>query len=82
MCNISYCHCPVPDPQIGFVGMSVLVSEGMASVELSVESSAPGYVKLSLGEGTATGQAVVFENSFLLFEIMLCCVISLAFKPL
>ena len=71
MWNTSYSHCPVPDPQIGFVDMSVSVSEAMASVELSVESSAPGYVKLSLGEGTATGQAVEFEISwFLLFEIM------------
>ena len=63
MCNITYSHPPIPDPQIGFVDMSVSVNEGMASVELSVMASAPGYVELSLGEGTATGQAVGFVNS-------------------
>jgi hypothetical protein len=41
-------------PQVGFVVMSVSVSEGMASVELGVTASGPGHVRLTLEEGTAT----------------------------
>ena len=59
----THSHSPVPDPQVGFVVMSVSVSEGMALVELGVTASGPGHVRLTLEEGTATGQTSEGEIS-------------------
>ena len=47
------------DPEINFVNASVLVSEGMMMVTISITASAPGYVEFFLEEGTATGEFTI-----------------------